>query len=91
MEAFTRMGNHLVSDSAPRINAGDDVETVDGDESLLNEGGSRRRRHDDEDEESDGYDDDDLESMASVPVHGAGELPAVKADEEKELPPHACA
>lgn len=81
-----------MSDSTPRINAVDDTSTVDGDENVLNmAGGSRRRRHDDEDEVSDGYDDDDLESIASVPVDGGGKLPAAKADEEKELPPHACA
>ena len=92
MEAFTHTENNLLSDSTPRISVGDDMVTVDGDESVLNvEGGSRRRRHDDEDEGSDGYDDDDLESMASVPVDGAGKLPAAKADEEKELPLHACA
>lgn len=86
------MGNHLVSDSGPTINAGDDMSTIDYDENTLNmTGGPRRRRHDDEDDGSEGYDDDDdLESMASVPV-GGEKKNKVKAEEEKELPPHACA
>ncbi|EEQ28843.1 ATP-dependent helicase NAM7 [Microsporum canis CBS 113480] len=89
------MGNHMVSDSAATINAGgDDMSTVDGDESVLNmAGGPQKRRHDDEDEGSDDLDDDDdddLESMASVAVDGAGKAQANKAEEEKELPAHAC-
>ena len=94
MEAFTQMGNHLVSDSAATINAGDDMSTIEGDETVLNmTGGPRRRKHDDEDEGSDAFeddDDDDLESMASVAVDGSGKTPAAKVEEEKELPAHAC-
>ncbi|EGE03329.1 hypothetical protein TEQG_02362 [Trichophyton equinum CBS 127.97] len=95
MEAFNKMGNHMVSDSAATINAGgDDISTVDGEESVLNmAGGPQKRRHDDEDEGSDTLDDDDdddLESMASVAVDGAGKPQASKTEEEKELPAHAC-
>jgi regulator of nonsense transcripts 1 len=90
MDAFTNLGNHLVSDSASTINADDGLSTIDPDESLLSlAGGARRRRHDDEDDGSDGFDDDELESLASVPV--GGRLQKQKFDEEKELPPHACA
>ena len=82
------MGNHLVSNSAAAINASDDISTVDPDESVLSLAkGPRRRRHDDED--SDGLEDADLESLASVQVNGQKQQ--TKADEEKELPPHACA
>lgn len=53
-------------------------------------GHPRPRRHDDEDEGSDILEDDDLESTLGAPVnghqHGEG-----SADEEKELPAHACA
>lgn len=87
--AFTHMGNHLVSDSAATINAGagDDESILDGD---LSRGiaSTRRRRMDDE--ETDVYDDDDMESMMSMPV-GANGKPAAKAEEDVELPPHACA
>ena len=94
--AFTHVGNHLISDSASTINAGDDLSTIDPDESVLDReygrgnlsGGPRRRRHDDE--ETEAFDDDDLESTVSAPVDGAnGQKPA--RVEEKELPPHACA
>jgi regulator of nonsense transcripts 1 len=91
--AFTHMGNHLVSDSAATINAGagDDESILDGD---LARGipASRRRRMDDED--TDVYDDDDdLESIVSMPVEGANGNGKVgqKADEDVELPAHACA
>lgn len=88
MEALSNLGNHLVSDSTAIINATDSLSTTDADESLLSlAGGPRRRKHDDE--ESEGLEDDDMESMASVPVNGT--KPPVKAEEEKELPPHACA
>jgi hypothetical protein len=82
--AFTHMGNHLVSDSAATINAGNH-----DDESIL-EAGPRRRRMDD-DEETDIYDDDDMESMVSMPVDGANGRSGAKAEEQVELPPHACA
>ena len=83
------MGNHLVSHSEATINATDDLSTADPDESILNlAGGARRRRHDDDDELSDGLGDDDLESIANAAVNGAARR---SAEEEKELPPHACA
>lgn len=88
MEASNGLGNNLVSDSTAIINATDNMSTADADESLLSlAGGPRRRKHDDD--ESEGLDDDDMESMASVPVNGA--KPPAKVEEEKELPPHACA
>ena len=84
------MGNHLVSDSAPTINAGDDESILDGDLGRNTLTGSRRRRVDD-DEETDVYDDDDMESMASMAVDGVNGKAGMKAEEEVELPPHACA
>ena len=96
--AFTHLGNHLISDSASTINAGDDLSTIDPDESILDReygrgnltGGPRRRRHDDEDEGTENFEDDDTESMVSMPVDGANGKQAANAEEEKELPPHAC-
>ena len=96
--AFTHLGNHLISDSASTINAGDDLSTIDPDESILDReygrgnltGGPRRRRHDDEDDVTEAFDDDDTESMVSVPVDGVNGKPGPRAEEEKELPPHAC-
>ena len=96
--AFTHLGNHLISDSASTINAGDDLSTIDPDESILDReygrgnltGGPRRRRHDDEDEGTENFEDDDTESMASMPVDGANGKQGANAEEEKELPPHAC-
>ena len=88
MDAFSAMGNHMVSNSAAAINASDDISTVDPDESVLSLAkGPRRRQHDDED--SDGIEEDDLESLASHQVDGQKQQP--KPEEEKELPPHACA
>jgi regulator of nonsense transcripts 1 len=88
MEAFSNMGNHLVSNSAAAINASDDISTVDPDESILSLAkGPRRRQHDDDETES--IEEDDLESLASAAVDGKQQV--VKAEEEKELPPHACA
>ena len=97
--AFTHLGNHLISDSASTINAGDDLSTIDPDESILDReygkgnltGGPRRRRHDDEDEGTEAFDDDDTESMVSVPVDGANGKAGLSIEDEKELPPHACA
>lgn len=97
--AFTHLGNHLISDSAPTINAGDDLSTIDADESILDReygkgnlsGGPRRRRRDDDYEGTEVFDDEDTESMMSVPVDGANGKQAQKPEEEKELPPHACA
>ena len=96
MDAFTHVGNHLISDSASTINAGDDLSTIDPDESVLDReygrgnltGGPRRRRHDDE--ETEAFDDDDLESTVSAQVEGVNGQKQARI-EEKELPPHACA
>lgn len=97
--AFTHLGNHLISDSASTINAGDDLSTIDPDESILDReygrgnltGGPRRRRHDDDDEGTEAFDDDDTESMVSMPVEGANGKAGLPPQEEKEIPPHACA
>ena len=97
--AFTHLGNHLISDSASTINAGDDLSTIDPDESILDReygrgnlnGGPRRRRHDDDDEGTEAFDDDDTESMVSMPVDGVNGKAGPPPQEEKELPPHACA
>ena len=97
--AFTHLGNHLISDSASTINAGDDLSTIDPDESILDReygrgnltGGPRRRRHDDDDEGTEAFDDDDTESMVSMPVDGVNGKVGLPPQEEKELPTHACA
>jgi regulator of nonsense transcripts 1 len=99
--AFTHVGNHLISDSAAAINAGDDdLSTLDADESLLygrygGRGGlsnAARRRNDDDDNETEAADDDDAESLASVPVGPMNGLNLRNTpQEEKKLPPHACA
>lgn len=100
MDAFTHLGNHLVSDSAAAINAGDDdLSALDADESLLFRGkfggraglGTGRRRNDDDDNETEAYDEDDAESLASMPVGVMGGLSLKNGEEEKKLPPHACA
>lgn len=92
------MGNHLISDSAAAINAGDDLSTLDPDESLLygqyGGGGGlgpSRRRNDDDDDRTDVYEDDDLESMASMAVDGMKNLGLRGIEDEKNLPAHACA
>jgi regulator of nonsense transcripts 1 len=86
--SFNNMANHMVSNSAAAINATDDISTLDPDESVLSLAkGPRRRQHDDDD--SEGIEEDDLESLASHQVDGQKVAP--KAEEEKELPPHACA
>ena len=97
--AFTHLGNHLISDSAPTINAGDDLSTIDADESILDReygtgnltGGPRRRRRDDDDEHTEALDDDDAESIISNQADGANGKQPSRPEEEKELPPHACA
>ncbi len=96
--AFTHLGNHLISDSAAAINAGDDLSTIDADESLLygqyggaGSLGPSRRRNDDDDNETEAYEDDDVESLASMAVDGMKTLGLRGLEEEKELPPHACA
>lgn len=82
------MGNHLVSNSAAAINASDDISTVDPDESILSLAkGPRRRQHDDD--ESEFLGEDDTESLVSHQVDGANKAP--KPEDEKELPPYACA
>jgi len=93
MEAFSNMGNHLVSNSAAAINATDDVSTLDPDESVLSLAqGPRRRQHDDDDDESESVEEDDLESLASGAVDGKKKATKPKdLEPEKELPPHACA
>ena len=90
MDAFSAMGNHMVSNSAAAINASDDISTVDPDESVLSLAkGPRRRQHDEDD--SDGIEEEDLESLASHPHLQDGQKQQPKPEEEKELPPHACA
>lgn len=86
------MGNHLVSDSAAAINAGEDESILDGNLGRSALGTvPRRRRHGDDDDETDIFEDDDIESMASMTVDGANGKKVVKAEEEVELPAHACA
>ena len=88
MEAFSNTGNFTVSNSAAAINANDDVSTMDPDESILSLAkGPRRRQHDEDD--SEGVEDDETESLASAAVDG--KKPTDQVEEEKELPPHACA
>lgn len=53
-------------------------------------GRARPRRHDDEDDGSDILEDDDLESTVGGPANG-NQKGQEHADEEKELPAHACA
>ncbi len=98
--AFTHLGNHLISDSAAAIKAGDndDLSTIDPDESLLyakfggRSGlGNARRRNDDDDNETELFDDEDTESLASAPVDGLRGLALKDVEEDKELPAHACA
>lgn len=99
MDAFTHLGNHLVSNSATTINAGeDDMSTLDPDESLLfgkynGRGGlgSARRQTDDDDNETEAFDDDDNESMTSAPIDAMKGLAIKAPEEDKALPPHACA
>jgi len=95
-EAFNSLGNHLVSDSAAAINAGDDVSTIRAEEaSVLGENGlgtvGAGRRRGGDDDETELYDDDDLESLISQPVNGVNGSKEDKAEEEFELPAHACA
>jgi regulator of nonsense transcripts 1 len=94
--AFTHVGNHLISDSAAAINAGaDDLAGLDADDSLLygkfGGGRSGRRRADDDDNQTEAFEEDDNDSLNSVPVDGLSGLKLKNLDEEKELPPHACA
>lgn len=94
MESATLPNNELAV-SMSTMNVADDMSTVDADESALNmTGGPRKRRHDDEDDGPESFDedddDDDLESVTSAAVDGTAKVSAPKAEEEKELPPHAC-
>ncbi|KAI9172475.1 Regulator of nonsense transcript [Paramyrothecium foliicola] len=94
--AFTHVGNHLISDSAAAINAGaDDLSALDPDESLLYgkyEAPGGRRRADDDDNQTDAFgEEDDNDSLNSVPVDGLTGLKLKGPEEEKALPPHACA
>lgn len=86
--AFNNLGNHLVSNSASAINAGNDDESVLGGDFSRLPRGSRRRQNDED------YDEDDLESvtesMASVAVNGMNGQPMLE-EQEIQLPPHACA
>ena len=61
------------------------MSTLDADESVLD---ARLRRHDDEDDGS-GL-EDDLESVVSTQAGGKVKK-QTKPEEEKELPPYACA
>lgn len=71
--------------------ATDNASTLDPDESVLGmAGGPRPRKHDDEDEGSDIAEEDDSESVTSAQV-GEHVKNQDKVEEEKELPPHACA
>lgn len=102
--AFTHVGNHLISDSAAAINAGDDdLSALDHDESLLygnkfagRKGlggiGNARRRDDDDNGTEVAFDDDEI-SMASMPIGALKDLAINRAtpEEEKKLPAHACA
>lgn len=97
--AFTHVGNHLISDSAAAIKAGaDDLSALDPDESLLygqghghTGGNGGRLRADDDDNQTEAFEEDDNDSLNSVPVDGMMGLKLKNAEEEKELPAHACA
>lgn len=86
--AFTHLGNHLVSNSASTIAAGDDESILDGNFGRLP--ASTRRRRQDDDEETDVFDDEDMESMASMTVDGQNGKAPIKPEEDVVLPPHAC-
>ena len=97
--AFTHLGNHLVSDSAATINAGDDLSTIDPSEEILDSeyghgnptGAPRRRKRGEDDEATEVFGDDETESMVSVPIDGTNGKAEVNLEEEKTLPAHACA
>ena len=91
--AFTHVGNHLISDSAAAIKAGaDDLSALDPDEALLYgefpTGSGRHREDEDNSRNGVAYDDDDNDSLNSP--DGTG-MKRRAAEEEKELPAHACA
>jgi regulator of nonsense transcripts 1 len=87
--AFTHLGNHLVSNSASTIAAGDDESILDGHFGRL-PAPTRRPRQQDDDDETDVFDDEDMESMASMTVDGANGKGVSKIEELVELPAHAC-
>ncbi|UKZ73086.1 hypothetical protein TrVFT333_000727 [Trichoderma virens FT-333] len=93
--AFTHVGNHLISDSAAAIKAGaDDLSALDPDEALLYGkygGQSGRRRADDDDNQTEAFEEDDNDSLNSVPIDQMMGMKLKHPEEEKELPPHACA
>jgi regulator of nonsense transcripts 1 len=103
--AFTHLGNHLISDSASAINAGDDLSTIDADEAALDreyqtrnlnqppQARPRRRRARDNDDESDIFpdEDDDVDSLASHQINGQNGHHHQDEEHDIELPTHACA
>jgi regulator of nonsense transcripts 1 len=93
--AFTHVGNHLISDSAAAIKAGaDDLSALDPDEALLYGkygGQSGRRRADDDDNQTEAFEEDDNDRLNSVPIDQMMGMKLKHPEEEKELPPHACA
>ena len=103
--AFTHLGNHLISDSASAINAGDDLSTIDADEAALDreyargnlsqpaQARPRRRRARDNDQDTDVFpdDDDDADSLASHQINGQNGHHHQDEEHDVELPEHACA
>lgn len=86
-----RLGNQLADPFSNMAAAGGDRPAVDLDESTLNmTDGPRPRRHDDYDEASDVAEDDDVESTTSNHIAGDTKDQGTVED-EKELPPYACA
>lgn len=93
--AFTHVGNHLISDSASAINAGDDLSTIDADESALDReygrdnltGGPRGPKTI---EQGQIARDDDLESIASAALV-SGDAQLAQDAQQVDLPAHACA
>lgn len=91
-DAFSHVGNHLISDSAAAIKAGgDDLSTLNAD-ALYASGHVGRRRADDDDNQTDLYNDDDNDSLASAPVGALQDLKLGSyVEEDHEPPAHACA
>lgn len=102
--AFNHVGNHLISDSAAAIKAGDndDLSSIDPDENLLYSkyggrdglGSATRRRHDDDDNGTEvAFDDADNDSVVSALADGVqyAKLEPEEEEKEQELPAHACA
>ena len=82
----SRLENHLASDSyiGARV---DERTAADLDDINLTH---RPRRHDDDDDEGSDAGDDDVESTTSAQAAENPKSPGA-IEEEKELPPHACA